>query len=434
VNARARQYAAISGRTQRVVAVDDVDEQQAAIGARIARHRSAARLTQQELADAANISLSLERKIEAGKRRTSAAVLERLAPRLGATAEELTGAQAARPASAGPSAHAMMRELHGALARYDLPVDLGREPRSPAALRAAVSEVNRLRNLGGYSRLGPLLPDLIDELILVAHQTAGEQQRRATYRQLVVVYFAAHAMSYKLGHDHLATIAEGCISGAAERTGDPLLTALAAWTRCTTFLATGGPSFKAGLRLLERTRGQLEPLLSRDDPQVLSVYGALHLREAVLAARDAQGGLAHAHLDEARVLVQRGARDENPQSLLTSGPVNSSIVAAAVDVELGDAPAALRRAASLVIPHVFPRVRAGHHHVDMARAYLWLGRLDQSLESLLAAERLAPQQTRHHPDAHSTLRTLSRLHRRCPPHFNGLVQRIKHSGAPDPLR
>jgi len=53
-----------------------------------------------------------------------------------------------------------------------------------------------------------------------------------------------------------------------------------------------------------------------------------------------------------------------------------------------------------------PHSRQGHHHMDLARAWLWDGNRDQALAELEQAERLAPQLVRNHPIGRSTLRSI----------------------------
>ena len=55
---------------------------------------------------------------------------------------------------------------------------------------------------------------------------------------------------------------------------------------------------------------------------------------------------------------------------------------------------------------VLPHSRQGHHHLDLARAWLWDGHRDKALAELEHAERLASQLVRNHPMARSTLRSL----------------------------
>jgi hypothetical protein len=56
--------------------------------------------------------------------------------------------------------------------------------------------------------------------------------------------------------------------------------------------------------------------------------------------------------------------------------------------------------------------RVSHHYIDLARAHLYAGDRNAALESLLTARKLAPQQTRYHPQVRETVRMLARLERR----------------------
>lgn len=52
--------------------------------------------------------------------------------------------------------------------------------------------------------------------------------------------------------------------------------------------------------------------------------------------------------------------------------------------------------------------------IDRARVEMELGRGEQSLKSLWAARRAAPEQTRYHPGARETIRGLVHLSRKAP--------------------
>lgn len=406
------------------------------IGQRIARFRKLRRLTQAQLADRAHVSHSLLSKVEAGLRPATPVLVAALAPALSVSVSELNGQPYFRDEPRPEPVHACIPALHGALARYDVLLDPAEPPRPVAQLRMVVEQVNRLRQAGNYTKLAAMLPALVDETTYAAHHaTTGE--RSEMFRLLATVYFATHSVAYKLGYDQLATIAEDRIVWAAAQSDDPLLVAVANWTRCTSFLATGaatgGAGYAAGLKLLGQTRASLDDDLADADPALLSVYGALHLREGILAARAGNAGTAWAHIEAAGESVTRGARDTNPSYMLTCGPVNSRIVEVAVAVELGDGTEALSRAEGLVIPARFPAVRAGHHYVDLARAYLWHGSRNGALKALLAAERHAPQQTRHHPMTHETLGVLVQQRRRCPDSLLGLLDRVTRSRTAGPV-
>src|SRR5439155_13680101 len=93
----------------------------------------------------------------------------------------------------------------------------------------------------------------------------------------------------------------------------------------------------------------------------------------------------------------------------------------AAAVELGDGTRALAQATKVRLSAGLPRIRTGHHYIDLSRAQLWAGHHEGALKSLYAARKLAPQQTRHHPTTRQVLRMLVRIHRRSNEHFASFV-------------
>ncbi|GEC09932.1 hypothetical protein SSP24_75870 [Streptomyces spinoverrucosus] len=109
------------------------------VGARIAYYRSVMRpkLTQQQLADAAHVSLGAIRKIERGERGVGDSTLEAIAEALGVDPARLLADRGA----AHTRVHEALPALSAALATYDLPDD---GPVVPIhELRAAVTEAAR---------------------------------------------------------------------------------------------------------------------------------------------------------------------------------------------------------------------------------------------------------------------------------------------------
>lgn len=399
------------------------------IGQRIARYRKARGLLQEQLAAQAHVSLSLLGKVETGLKPATDKLLEALAPVLRVSVAELAGRHTD---AALPTPRTALAQIHAALLRCDLPVSTDGPARPLPRLREDIDRITALRTRGAYPKLGELLPALMDDVSLAAH-AASDTDRPQAYSLLTHACFAAHAMAYKLGDEGLAALAEQRIAWASARTGNPLMNALAAWTRGHSLLATGGPNWDVGLTLLERARRDLDADLPALGAEGLSVYGALLLREAMIAARSRRAELARGRVGWAWELVERGAQDSNPNSLLTAGPTNTRIVAAAVAVELGDASAALGIARGLRIPPGFSRVRAAHHFTDLAVPLAWEGKVDQAVSALLRAERYAAQQTLWHPTTRATVGKLMAMRRRPPAELQSLTNRILLAGAPSPL-
>jgi len=93
---------------------------------------------------------------------------------------------------------------------------------------------------------------------------------------------------------------------------------------------------------------------------------------------------------------------------VTFSPGNVQIHAISVALESGEQARALsiNRRTSPELVTALPNSRRGHHHMDIARAWLWDGNRDKALAELETAERIAPQLVRNHPIARSTLRSI----------------------------
>ena len=77
------------------------------------------------------------------------------------------------------------------------------------------------------------------------------------------------------------------------------------------------------------------------------------------------------------------------------GPTNVAIHRVATATELGDVQVAIDLGPR-VDTSALPMERRVRHLLEVARAYSAWNRLDEALETLLAAERMAPEQVRYH--------------------------------------
>lgn len=179
---------------------------------------------------------------------------------------------------------------------------------------------------------------------------------------------------------------------------------------------------KRGLKLLDRAQSEIEPT-ARTTTQGLSVYGALHLRSAVLAACNQDADQAWSHIDEARRIAGQIGTDVT-HYWTSFGPSNVGIHAVATAVELGDGVRAIEESSMVKISPWLPKERSSHHYIDLARVYLWHGDRARSLGCLLKAERIASQHTRYHPATRKTVRVLLELTRRSPDDLVGLARRV----------
>lgn len=388
------------------------------IGQRIAHARKLRDLTQAELAARIPCSKSLIAQVERGHKPATPSLISAAAEALNVEVTELTGQPYRGHDARTDRIHAAIAEIRNALAYWDVAPELDLPPRSLADLSNEVNQVNRFRMEASYVQLGAVLPMLLKELTVLAHQLSGIEQARA-FRLLSEVYTAVDSMAYKLGYMDLFTLAVERMAWAAAQADDPLLRPIAAMRRSSVFLATGG--WDGGMALLARAGQEMSD--RGTDEASLSVIGTMHLRSAILAARANRAAVAWDGMGQAADVSQRLGHDTRDYGLLF-GPTNVAIHGVAVAVELGDADEAIRRGKDLALPDDLPRERSSHHYIDLSRAWMWQGRPEKALACLTRAERLAPQRTRYHPMARQIVSQLLDHQRRLPEPLRGLVTRM----------
>ncbi|WP_030841750.1 helix-turn-helix domain-containing protein [Streptomyces hygroscopicus] len=370
-----------------------------ALGPRIAYHRRIARMTQQELADAASIHVGTLRKIERGARGASDAVLESIAAALGVDPSHLLASRDRAEARV----HAAMPALSAAIAAYDVPDDGPVRPLPE--LRADVEEAVTWRLASQYVRIARQMPPLIGELTRAFHLASGGA-RAETASLLVSALRTADAVAYKYGARDLSARLVDLMRWAAPYAQDQLLDAAVAYVRTETFFAARAHA--SGLRALEMAADSAPA--ARDD-ETRAVRGALHMRAAVIAGRAGRADAADHHLAEARRMGD--AVSESIYQGTAFGPDSVRIHEVAVAVSLGGdhAHRAIEVAREWKPPEDLPTERRSGFYIELARAQLWSGLPRDAFESLKVARHIAPQHTRDHPWVREDAATLRRLRR-----------------------
>lgn len=378
------------------------------VSARLSATRKLRGLTQRRLADLAHVSYSLLTKVESGHVPATPAFIAAVARGLRVEVVELTGQPYRGNTVREDRVHATIPGIRRVLVAHDVPTYPDIAPRPLAELTAEVRHASALRQAARYAELGEMVPELITQLASITQQTTGRVQHNA-YGVLAEAYGAADAVAYKLGYTDLSTLAVERVCWAAQRSDDDLMVAASRWLRAGSFLASGG--YAEANALLTLACDDLEPLLAMATPPTWSVYGSLHLKQAIVSARSSDAQNAWAHLAQARQAAIRAGGDNNHYQL-AFGPSNVAIHEVAVAVELGDGTEAVRRSQTFTLPPEVPAERSSRHFIDLARGYLWHGDRRGALECLQRARRLAPQQTRYHPMVRETLQSLARAERR----------------------
>lgn len=359
------------------------------IGRRIARKRRARGLTQQGLADRAYVSRSLIQQVETGRRPATPSLVASVANALHADHAELYGQPYRGAAPRRDRIHAAIPDIRKALTYVDLAPVLETEPRPLGDLARAIAEAKRLQHQTRHVQLGARLPALLEELTV--HAVEGDTPR--AWRLLNQAHSLTNSLCRRLGYTDLAQLAMERAAASAGRSDDANLPQLVTLSRALLLLTVG--AWDPALTLLRRAAEQVE----QDRPESVTVFGALHLRSAIVAARAGRESDAWEHHGVAEEAAKRvGARVKDEYSVQLTRP-NVDVHGVAVAVELTDFDEAIRRDTHLSLPAAMPAERRAHHEIDMSRALVSTGQWDRALRRLQRAEQTAPQMTWYHPMA-----------------------------------
>ncbi|MEV8476249.1 helix-turn-helix transcriptional regulator [Streptomyces sp. NPDC051173] len=387
-------------------------------GARIAAYRRLHHLTQRGLAEKAHVSYSLLTKVEAGIKPASASLIAACARALDVSVTALNGQPFAMEHTAdrldGP-----LSELRAALDNWDMPLE--ELPVRPLAdVEDDVMALVQARRDANFAQLASFAPALINELVQISATASGHEAEEA-HRLLAHVYRSAHAVAYGLGLTDLASLLLARMEFSAQRCANGNLLGLYRYMRARSAFTTG--RHEVGRRIVMRAADELGSDVTAGDTGALCVVGNLHLRAAMLATRDLDEDRAREHLAEARRLAGTAGREikggVDARHVMSFGPTNVDIHAAAVEVELGKYGKALQLFRDVHFPDEYPPDRISHHWIDTARAQMWTGKNDAALASLLKARKAAPQQTKYHPSVRETVASLVRAARSAPETLTG---------------
>lgn len=374
------------------------------IGRRIAEARKARGLTQLQLAQRIPCSKSLIAQVERGHKPATPSLTAGAARALGVRLEQLTGQPYEDPQRG--RVRSTVPDIQTAMLSWDLP-DEDLPVRSYDELAGDVALASALGRKAQYAKLGRMLPPLLDELSTACHATEGTERERL-FGLLAEVYSGITAIAYALGLFDLRSQAMDRVQWAARESADPLRIGRTQWQRATLFLQAA--AYDRGIRLLDRVRHDLGEDVGHMDDPTLSVHGAVHLRSAMFAARAGNAPTARAHLDAAAEAARRLGHDANHYGL-EFGPTNVAMHRLGVAVEMHDGPEVVRRTLRTRLPANVAPVRAGRFYMDAARGWLDYGNREKAFAALQAARRVAPEQTRNHPQVRETVQTLIHLER-----------------------
>jgi transcriptional regulator with XRE-family HTH domain len=393
------------------------------IGESVRFYRRARKLSQVALATRADVSVDYISAIERGLRTPAVGVLMRLAQSLQVSFPALFGEFSALEPDLVVGA-SPIQAIETALIGREVSTT-ATEP-DAAALRARVRtawstwESSRSR----FTEMGQVLPGIIRELNRhdqVFRSPAETASRRETSRTAAELYFLLRSYFRQVGRLDLSLMSADRAVQAAEEASDGVRIAVARWELAHALLASG--NFEGSEHVAFTAAEDVRSGDANGDPDLMAMFGALHLVAAVSAARSRRVSTARRLLDEvARPRAE--ALGERPFWGVWFGLANLGMHAVAVEMEVGRYFEATRLAHQVDVSHLGSIERRSRFFLDLARAYEETGDEARVLRSLLQAEQESPEDLYGKPLARALVRSLVTRSRGASPGVAELAQRM----------
>ena len=397
-------------------------------GETVARYRYRRRMTQEQLAEAAGLSVSAVKAIERGSRGGRMATLHRLAAALGIRTSDLlvpaTGASVVGETE--PDALLAIRQvLTPPLAR--LP-DPGRPP-TPEVWRDTLRYAERLYDEGEYDAALAAVPVLLNEARALAEADP------ARLNALAHAYLYAAQILTQIRRLDLANHALYKAMELARTLSDEVLAAGTVMVQCWTLLLQRRLPEVEQLAL--STAELVEPRMSDPASPKLATWGWLMMRASAAAIRDARNDdseqyMLQAHAAAARLGDAPGQVARIQQQLPLGVRGFSAATVAYKDVEnavlAGEPEQALDLSSRVPPSEITTTNNLDRHRLDVASAQLAVRKPADAVETLLTVRQSSPEWLRRQGYARDLVRQLVEGRRRAYVDQVGLL--ADHVGVP----
>ncbi|MFI5749873.1 helix-turn-helix domain-containing protein [Streptomyces sp. NPDC051644] len=349
-------------------------------------------MTQEQLAEAAEVSVGVVRKLERGGTASLPSLLA-IASTLGTDIAVLLGQQAPRR-SMDRDERAALRTLSAATHDAAIGIPADTEPGTVAELRAVVQHADTAYWAGRYTELGTLLAALLPEA-RARYDAAGTDEREAAAGLLADVFQTAGMAANVWGSRDLAYAALTYGRQIAVQAGDDLREAHLAATTAWVNLRDGRTA--QGFALAAARAERIEPRMSEHDPDRLSVYGQLVTNAAVAASRGgASADTAREYLSQAHAVGARlGSEYARGRHAQPYGPLYAATQAMSIAVALGDTAGALRLMDTVRLDETVPLATRARYGLDVALTHVECRRWDRAADTLEAVCTMAPGWVQH---------------------------------------
>ncbi|GAA2938802.1 hypothetical protein GCM10010518_27290 [Kitasatospora cinereorecta] len=349
-------------------------------------------MTQEQLAEAAEVSVGVVRKLERGGTASLPSLLS-IASALGTDIAVLFGQQAPRR-SMDRDERAALRSLSGATHDAALGIPAEAEPGTVDELRAVLQDADAAYWAGRYTELGVLLGALLPEA-RARYDASNTGEKTAAAGVLADVFQTAAMAANVWGSRDLAYAALTYGRQIAVQAGDDLRDAHLAATTAWVNLRDGRTA--QGFSLAATQADRIEPKMSEHDPDRLAVYGQLVTNAAVAASRGGSSAeTAREYLSQAHAVGARlGSEHARGGHAQPYGPLYAATQAMSIAVALGDIAGALRLMDTVKLDDTVPLATRARYGLDVALTHVECRRWDQAADTLEAVCGMAPGWVQH---------------------------------------
>ncbi|GAB3474545.1 XRE family transcriptional regulator [Nocardiopsis coralliicola] len=240
--------------------------------------------------------------------------------------------------------------------------------------------------------LGQLLPDLIRDAQLAAHQAEERAERRAAQAVLAEVYaLSQFFIAYQPAQDLLWRVAERGIV-AAQDSGDLHAVGVAAWLMAQAHRDAG--DWESADNITLQALAALNHHAEDATDAAAAIRGAMMFEAGYTAARRGEAGDAWRYWDDASAVAERlPGSYYHPVTSFSRTIMGAHATTIAVELRAGgESVRQADRAPAVAIPS---RPRRARHEIEQARAYHLDGRPDEAVHTLAAAHAAAPETIRY---------------------------------------
>jgi transcriptional regulator with XRE-family HTH domain len=381
------------------------------IGENLARLRGLAGLTQDTLAERADVSADLIRRLEQGSRQTALiGSLYKIANALDVPLSILLSQQpilstaSDRPPEPSPEdTVGRIEGLRRLLQPAGLPAPEQAEPIVLGELRRSSREAWKLYRAGELASLATVLTPLIVSARTLAEELSGQERDQALTEESQL-YNVASGVLVQLGYGDLGYLAAERAIATAMKVDDPLLPSVATGAMEFVLLRQGRMAEAEALAV--KTAEANEPRFARATAEHLATYGLAIWTGMTAAARQGRTSQATDLLNLMEATAHRLGQDRVDDYSTWFGPTTVGMQSVAFAAECGEFGKSLTLAARVPAEGGAATITRMRHRLDVANAQAHESLANDAIDTLIDVRQQAPEWIRYQILARETVRML----------------------------